>query len=289
MHNELLGVHRGISCLLPVYKNDNPAHLWLALDSLVRQTRAPNELVIVEDGPITPELSDVIDDFRPKISMVNVKLPNNLGLGLALRAAIYACSFDLVARMDADDIARTDRLALQEKIMLENPRLVLMGGSIEEFSKVKGDLSRVRHVPQTDVAIRKGALMRNPFCHMSVIFRKCAVLAAGNYRHRPGFEDYDLWLRMLKLPGEFLNLDEILVDVRIGNGLLERRRGWHYLLSEMHFLKSSWQHGLISSPDILFSFFVRIPARFLPAFALDYLYSKFLRTHSKRWDLTFWK
>jgi glycosyltransferase involved in cell wall biosynthesis len=217
--------------------------------------------------------------------MTKVKLPKNLGLGLALRVAIEACNFDLIARMDADDIARTDRFALQEIKMRENPNLVLLGGSIEEFSELKGDLSRVRHVPQTDTAIRKRAFTRNPFCHTTVIFRKCAVLAAGNYRHQPGFEDYDLWLRMFKLPGEFLNLNEILVDVRVGNGLIRRRRGWSYLLAELRFLKSCWQNELISGRGVLISSLVRIPARILPAFTLDYLYSKLLRRDSKSGDL----
>ena len=179
--------------------------------------------------------------------------------------------------MDADDIARPERFERQEKKMRDNPDLVLLGSGIEEFVLEPGDLKRFRNAPKIDTDIRRRARTRNPFNHMSVIFRKESIKIAGGYRDRPGFEDYDLWLRVLKKPGRVENLDEVLVDVRVGDRMLSRRRGFRYLRSELSFLLNSQKQGLLSMADMLSAAFIRIPARLVPARVLKKVYELFLR------------
>ena len=268
---------QGLTCLLSVYAKDDPTHLAQAIDSVLHQTRLPDELVIVEDGPLSSELRKVLDNYKNRISTVSVSLQSNVGLGLALAEAFDMCSFDLIARMDADDIARPERFKLQERYMRSHPEVILLGGRIEEFKNQPGDLGRFRYALITDTDIRQRARTRNPFSHMTVIFRKQTVKAAGGYRHNPGFEDYDLWLRMLQQPGQVMNLNDVLVDVRVGNGMSSRRRGWAYVKAEMSFLMSCCRQGLISRLDMLKSAAVRIPARLVPAIVLEIVYERLLR------------
>jgi len=273
---------KGLSCLLPVYAKDDPAHLDQALESILRQNLPPDELVIVEDGPLTEPLRNALDTCGTRIPTLRVRLERNVGLGLALAKGLDACNFDLVARMDADDIARPERFERQEKFMQMNPAVLLLGSNVEEFRYQPGDLGRLRHPPELDEGIRRRARTRNPFNHMSVIFRRHAVQRAGGYRHRPGFEDYDLWLRLLRQPGQVANLGEVLVDVRIGSGMLSRRRGIRYLRSELEFLLDCRKQGLISTVDMARSALSRIPARLVPASALERIYDLFLRERASK-------
>jgi glycosyltransferase involved in cell wall biosynthesis len=271
----------GLSCLLSVYAKEDPLYLEEAIESILQQTRRPDELVVVEDGPLPANLRDALDACGKKLPTLRVRLESNVGLGLALAQGLRCCNFDLVARMDADDIARPARFERQAKFMRANPEALLLGSTVEEFRFRPGDLARFRRTPETDEAIRRRARIRNPFNHMSVIFRKQPVDAVGGYRHRPGFEDYDLWLRLLKQPGRLANLGEVLVDVRVGNGMLSRRRGVRYLQSELGFLWDCRQQNLISTVDMARSAFARIPARLAPVWVLERIYDAFLRERER--------
>lgn len=89
------------SVLMTVYKNDNPEYFSLALDSMINQTYSPNEIVIVKDGPIINELQKVIDNcIANGIPIIQVQLPTNRGLGIALNEGIKAVKNELIARMD---------------------------------------------------------------------------------------------------------------------------------------------------------------------------------------------
>ena len=98
------------SVLLSVYKKEDAGWLAKALESILDQSVFPSEVVLVEDGPLTAELSEVISDYVLKIKnrgirFQSVKLEKNEGLGIALQKGLEACSHPLVARMDGDDIA----------------------------------------------------------------------------------------------------------------------------------------------------------------------------------------
>ena len=92
------------SVLMSLYKKEHPEYLRLALDSMINQTVRPDEIVLVEDGPLTDELYAVVEEYKPHLHIVINK--KNLGLGLALNEGLKACSNELVARMDTDDISK---------------------------------------------------------------------------------------------------------------------------------------------------------------------------------------
>ena len=92
------------SVLMSLYKKEHPEYLRLALDSMINQTVKPDEIVLVEDGPLTDELYAVVEEYKDYLTIVVNK--TNLGLGLALNEGLKACRNELVARMDTDDISK---------------------------------------------------------------------------------------------------------------------------------------------------------------------------------------
>ena len=225
-----------ISVLISVYRGEEPSWFTRALHSItLEQTRRPDEVVLVTDGPLTETLEEEIRLFREELKGTEeirfrvIRLPENRQLGRALQAGLKYCSGELVARMDTDDIARPERLALQEAYMNAHPEISACGGEIAEFEK-EGTVIRVKHMPETPEAIRRYGKIRNPLNHMTVMFRKEAVEHAGGYKHFPLLEDYHLWSRMLADGAQFGNLPAVLVEARIGSDFAKKRGGWQYFL-----------------------------------------------------------
>ena len=110
------------SVLLSVYKKEHPTYLKQSLDSLFAQTLPPDEIVLVKDGPLTPELEAVVTEYQSRYPMLKVvPLPQNQGLGKALNEGLKHCSYELVARMDTDDIAKPERFERQMQVFREHP------------------------------------------------------------------------------------------------------------------------------------------------------------------------
>ena len=95
------------SVLLSVYRKEQPAYLRQSLDSIFTQTLLPDEVVLVKDGPLTDALDEVAEDYCRKYPVIRVvPLSENQGLGRALNEGLKHCSYDLVTRMDTDDVAK---------------------------------------------------------------------------------------------------------------------------------------------------------------------------------------
>lgn len=216
----------GFSVLMSVYCKETAAHLNLALRSiLVEQTKHPDELVLVCDGPLTPELDVVIEkyetDFPETLKVFRRK--QNEGLGNALNFGLKQCSYPLVARADSDDICCEDRFEVQVAFMEQHPEVSIISAYIDEFDEDWTKPISVKKLPVEHEKIVKRAKMRNPLNHMAVMFRKKDVLEVGSYRHMPYVEDYDLWLRAIAHGKILGNIDRILVHARVGNGMVYRR------------------------------------------------------------------
>ena len=120
------------SVLMSVYKKENPEYLKTAIDSMLNQSVATNDFVLVCDGPLTDSLDEVISNFeKTNPGLFNVvRLPENKGLALALNEGITHCKNEIVARMDSDDFSKPDRIEKQLKAMDET------GADIEVFCQV---------------------------------------------------------------------------------------------------------------------------------------------------------
>ena len=219
------------SVLMSLYKKEHPEHLRLALDSMINQTVKPDEIVLVEDGPLTDDLYAVVKDYQPYLHIVvNEK---NLGLGLALNKGLDECRNEFVARMDTDDIAELDRCEKQLSFFEKNPTVAILGGQIEEFITLPDSVVGKRVVPCTNQELKQYMKKRCPFNHMTVMFKKSEILRAGSYQDWFWNEDYYLWIRLALQGAEFANLPDTLVHTRVGADMYQRRGGDKYFKREI--------------------------------------------------------
>ena len=266
------------SVLISSYCKDDPAELALALRSVWDdQSVKPAEIVIVKDGPLSAELDVVIDDFTKSAPVKIVPLPENRGLGLALAIGVENCSYNLIARMDGDDLSLPDRFEKQVAFMEKNPEVAICGGMIQEFFGSPDNIVSKRTLPLSDPEIRKFCKWRSPFNHVTVMFRKEAVLDAGNYQHFLSYEDYWLWARLLCNGCKSANLPDVLVNVRAGENMLNRRRGWRFFTAEINLARKLKSIGILSAFEMSRNMIFRAPARLLPGWLLGWLYSRFCR------------
>lgn len=253
------------SVLLSVYYKEKPEYLKQSLDSVFSQTKRASQVVLVEDGPLTPELNSIVSDYCLQYQeLETVPLPENRGLGLALAEGIQHCKYELVARMDTDDIARQDRFELQLKEFEKNPDLDICGSHVLEFEGTKDIIVTQRKVPLTDEECKKYQRKRDAFNHMTVMYKKSAVLSAGNYQHCPLMEDTLLWVNMFKNGAKAMNIDDYLVYARIGEGMYERRGGWAYFKKYKQARKRIYDTGYISWWDYMVTLLVQFVVSLLP-------------------------
>ncbi len=250
------------SVSLSVYEKDDATYFKEALQSIINQSLVPNQIVLVVDGFINKDLKSVIESFNHKCIKLNIEfdviyLEKNRGHGEARKISIEKAKYDLVALMDADDLARYERFEKQINIFKNDAEVSLVGGQIMEINhKTKKKIS-IREVPSKDEEIKEYLKTRCPFNQMSVMFRKKDVLKAGNYIDFYHNEDYYLWVRMYLKGFSFYNLDEVLVDVRVNEEFYNRRGGLKYFLSEMRLQKIMYENSIISFSRFVCNVLVR--------------------------------
>lgn len=267
------------SVLMSVYKKEKPEYLKQAIESMLNQTVQTNDFVLVCDGPLTHELDSLIEDIcgqYPELFQI-IRLKKNSGLGNALNVGLKKCRHELVARMDSDDKSLPNRCELQLRQFKEKPELAFCSGDIAEFIKDTKEIQNIRHVPTSYNQILRFAKKRNPMNHMAVMFRRSAVEDVGGYIEIRYFEDYYLWVRMLKKGYKAANIDQILVNVRIGNGMYERRGGIAYAKNVCILQKKMLEMHFISYGQFFVNCFIRIVGSMISIGFRTYLYRKILR------------
>lgn len=267
------------SVLLSVYFKENPVFLEKALESLFKQTLLMDEIVLVKDGVLSCELNTIIDNYVKKYpNLIKVvTLEKNVGLGKALNFGLEYCSNEIVARMDTDDICYPDRFERQIHFLKQNQEISVVGGSIQEFNERIGDLNQIRRLPFTNKELLAFSKYRNPLNHPTVMFKKSHILSVGSYQDMLFFEDYYLWVRLLKKGYMLANIQEPILHFRVGNDMIGRRKGLKYALLEMKFLKKIREIKYISNKEYIISILTKIPLRFFPKKILKILYKKLLR------------
>lgn len=266
------------SVLLPVYWKDKPEYLEKAICSILSQTMPPDEVVIVKDGPLSAGLDSLIEKFVQNRSGLFriLALEKNMGLGEALRQGLDCCSNSIVARMDSDDYSIPERFEKQIEALTADPELDLVGSYIAEFEGSIENIKSIRNVPLSINEIKSYAKHRNPINHVTVMFKKSAVLKAGGYKSLHGFEDYYLWMRMLAEGCKMLNLPLELVLVRVDN-MFTRRGGLDYVKSERKLQREFLKSGYINWSGYIFNIVVRQVTRIVPNRTRKFVYMKLLR------------
>jgi hypothetical protein len=232
-------------------------------------------VVVSCDGAPPTALRNVLESSG--LPLLIEQGPGGEGVGPVLARGLRQCECDLIIRSDADDVSLPDRCRLQVETMVERPRLTVLSGQVKEFTSIPGSTTGVRRVPSGSRKIRRFSQWRNPINHPAVSLRKSAVLAIGNYRDCPGFEDYDLWLRLLRSGAEIDNLPHDLVWCRVGPAHLSRRKGWSYMICEARFFLRSAREGTIRWPVALGLIMMRCPIRLMPGWLVSICMRKFTR------------
>ena len=261
-----------------VYGGDNPQWFQVAVDSILNQTAKPDEVVLVVDGPVPDALDEIICGYEKEPAFRVIRLEKNMGHGEARRTGLQACTYDLVALMDADDISTSDRFEKQLSAFAADPALTIVGGNITEFVDAPTNLVGTRTVYETNEEIKLDMKKRCPMNQMTVMFRKAAVEAAGGYVDWYCDEDYYLWLRLMLGGGKFANIPENLVNVRVGKEMYQRRGGRKYFKSEAKLQKWMLRNKVIGFGTYMVNVTKRLIVQvLLPNRLRGWVFQKFAR------------
>ena len=271
-----------LSLLLPVWRRDRPDHLVAAFRSSVdQQTRRPDHVVVVRDGPVAPELSAAIAELAATspVPVDVLELERNVGLGPALDAGLRACRYDVVARMDADDLSLPHRFAVQMPLIEAGAELV--GAGLLEFGAGADDVVG-RRVPPTDPDdIRARARFADPFNHPTVVYRRRCVQAVGGYGEFALMEDYLLWAKMIMAGARVANVAEPLVLYRVGAGAYRRRGGLAQLRTELGLQRRLRALGFTTPGQYVRNVAVRGGYRLVPEAARRLAYRRFVAPYGE--------
>lgn len=269
--------------MLPVFGGDRADFLEQAFRSSVdEQQLAPNQVVIVRDGPVGEDLARCLDHLRSTspVPVTYVEIAENGGLGPALDAGLAASKHDIVARMDADDVSVPSRFAIQLPLIASAD---IVGSGLLEFHD---SIDRVvgRRVPPVGAeAIRGYARLHDPFNHPTVVYRRTAVLAAGGYGGTvPLMEDYWLFARMLANGARPANVAEPLVYYRVSSGAYQRRGGRDLLRAELRLQRGMRDAGITSRVQYVRNVAIRGGYRLVPWRLRRTLYTAMVATRFAR-------
>ncbi len=266
------------SVLMTIYTKDNPEYFSLALDSMVKQSYPPNEIVIVKDGSIAESLQNVIDEhISERVPIVQVQMSQNKGLGLALNEGIKVVKNELIARMDADDYSLPMRCELQVKEFEKNPKLDIVGCPVLEFVGTIDNVVGERKVPLTNDEIYKFAKKRDPFNHPTVMYRKSAIKSVGCYSDYRKNQDTDLWIKMLSNGAVCMNLSEYLLRFRFDGDTYEKRKSWLNTKTLIEIRWRAFKSGFCSFIDFAEVAIMQMAIYIMPVGFQEFVYKNMLR------------
>lgn len=184
--------------LLPC--RDATAHLPHAIASLRAQTYAAMEVVAVDDGSLDGT-GEILRAWAARDPRVRVIAPGRVGLIRALQLAAAQAAGELLARMDADDIAHPDRIRLQVALMDERPELCAIGTRVRCFPRARVRAGAARYERWINGLVTPDRIARDifvecPIPHPTLMVRRADFDAVGGYRDTGWPEDYDLVLRL---------------------------------------------------------------------------------------------
>ncbi len=267
-----------VSVLLPVHAGVPVEVFAAALESLDAQTRPADEVVVVEDGPLTEDHDRLLDRYAAsRAGVVRLRLPSNQGAGVANGAGLRAATGTWIAKMDADDLLLPHRFETQ-LATLDETGADLCGAAMWEFDHDPDRPTRLRTNPATHDAIARRMRFNNPVNHPTAMYRRELALSVGGYPTMRFMQDYDLMARMLAGGARMTNLPEPLVLFRAGDGMLRRRSTRGYLALERELQRNLRSYGLVGRGRAAVNLAIRGAFRVLPRWGLSRAYARFLST-----------
>jgi len=208
-----------VTVLLPVYNGER--HLRAAIDSVFAQTFDDFELLIVDDGSTDGSLAIVRSYTDPRVRLVARGV--NLGLVATLNEGLGLARGEFIARQDADDLLRPERLATQVRYLDAHPSVAAVGAAVQlltDDGRVVGSWAYPGHA----ITTRWALLFNSPLAHSATTFRAARIRELGGYSGRlPHVEDYELWSRLV-LTDEVLSVPDVLQGYRLSEEGVSRRQ-----------------------------------------------------------------
>lgn len=271
------------SVLMSVYYKERADYLEQAINSIIKQTLLPNEIVIVKDGKLTKELDMVINRFTLEYPdlIKCIVLKNNLGLGNALKIGVENCKYPIIARMDSDDISHPQRFEVQMKYLRANSNITIVGTNACDFIEDINNIVSYRVFPKAYRDVLNFSKRRCPFLHPTIMFRKEDIISIGSYKDLLFFEDYYLFLRILKNGYKGVNIQQDLLYFRVSPDTYSRRGGLSYIKYEFKAYCTFYRDRLLNLFDCFMSLVPRSIVRLIPNGMRTYIYHKFLRENKK--------
>ena len=256
------------SLVICLYRKDSSLYFMEAFESILSQSKTPDEIILVIDGPIDSDLMNTVKKVQRRsveamILFVIVKLEINQGHGIARSKGLEKCSYPIVAIADSDDINHKHRFLEQIKYLELNQKISVVGAQICEIDNKSRRVLGFKMVPCSSVELSSYIKKRCPLNQMTVMFRKADVLSSGGYIDFYHNEDYFLWVRMHINGYKFANISEILVDARVDSEFYNRRGGVKYFLSEVKLQKYMLLHNVISMPTYVVNISIRLLVQIL--------------------------
>ena len=267
-----------LSVLMSVYYKEKPEYLHQALESIWdNQTLKPDEIILVEDGKLTVELYEIIEQWGEKLNgrLKRIPLPENQGLAKALNTGIKYCSGEYIARMDSDDISASERFEKQTRFLENNPDIDILGSAIREFND-DSEESNIRYYPKTTEKAIGYIVKASPFAHPSVMFRRNIFDDGNIYPEKYNTsQDVALWFQLLKQGYSMTNLKDVLLYYRISNDFYSRRS----IAKAINEFKIYW-NGIINLYGFTWKLIypiLRLGFRFSPKFIIRKIYTGRMR------------
>jgi glycosyltransferase involved in cell wall biosynthesis len=242
------------SVLMSTYARETAENLAASLASIRSQTVAPDQLVLVVDGPVGDDQEAVIADFAEDaggIQLTLLRLPGNVGLAEAMNAGLALCTGMYTMRMDSDDLCEPDRVEKQLAYAAAHPEVDLVSSWSEEFFD-DGSRGMIKASPVSHESVMAALRWRNVLVHPTICVRTATLRGVGGYRSCFGMlEDYDLFVRLAQAGAQFHVIPKVLLRVRSSHDQRVRRGGAKYALHEFRFRMEHYRTGFIGLREFI--------------------------------------
>ncbi len=264
------------SVLMSIHHKCSKNHFIECLDSLSNQTLLPSQLVIIQDGDMPYDIKSILVLYD-NLVVDYILNERNMGLPYSLNLGLSHCKYDLVFRMDADDVCEKNRIEIQFNEMLSNEKLILLGSNVSLINLKSEIIDKSRRIPLNNKDIRKTIYIKNPFNHPSVVFRKSKLDDVGGYTNLFLYEDWYLWIQLSKdKENIFKNLEENLLQYRIRS--FQERKGLRIIKAEFLFYKKLFHEKHVNMSFFLLIVIVKSLVRISPNsiyIKLKHIFDKF--------------
>lgn len=242
------------SVLMPLWHKERTDYLDASLESILTQTVPPAEIVLITEYEPSDEIRELLEEKQQRYKYIPLRVIKNhelagKGLGAVLAFGVEQCRYDIIARMDTDDISFPERCEKELNVLLDKPQIAIVGGGLEKFSDDPDVIEGYRIPPEAGKKLRWYSKFRSPFNHPTVMFRKKVILQVGNYSELKEGEDYDLWYRVLKNGYQGYNLQTPILHYRSGTGMLRRRKNKRFYFQSLALVRQMRKDRYINMPE----------------------------------------